>query len=175
MVTTKHLSKEAKSTSSGARKTYSVHVMAATKNSRPRAKRAAPKKASKSTRPAFGAVGIFDVELSKAEYWVENGTCHLRSLEFDVETEGKVFEKVLPEFISAIMKFARHLSDLKESIYSREEDMLHALTPRLVEIAQKAVWDDLDVRPSECGWWITQDHEGAWPRGAYLHGRACGN
>jgi hypothetical protein len=73
------------------------------------------------------------------------------------------------------MKFARHLSDLKESIYSREEDMLHALTPRLVEIAQKAIWDDLDVRPSECGWWAIQDHEGAWPLGTFLHGRACGN
>lgn len=128
---------------------------------------------SHSTKPpAFGAVGIFDVELSKTEYWTDEERCYFRSLEFDVETSAATFEEALQGYLSQLIAYARHLSELGEAIYSREEDMLAQLSPRLVQIAQKAIFDmDKGIRISECGWWIEQEPDGAWPHGRFLYGR----
>jgi hypothetical protein len=114
-------------------------------------------------------VGVLDVELSKAEYWTSAGMCHFRSLEFDVEASAERFEDALASFVSALMGFARRLSALQGSLYSREEDMLATLMPRLAEVAQRVVLEDLATAPSKCGWWVEQDRS-CMPRGAFLHG-----
>jgi hypothetical protein len=86
--------------------------------------------------PGLGTVECWGVSLTEAERWVEDGEWVIRSREFDVLGAGATFEDALERFGDNIIDFAVYLAEL-DDLGENEEEMLHALGPRVLRLAQK--------------------------------------
>jgi hypothetical protein len=78
---------------------------------------------------------MFDIDLTEADYFVDNGDHVVRSREFDVIAGGASFEEALRAFSNKLLDFAIYLGELEQRA-ENEETMFHVLAPRVMRITR---------------------------------------
>jgi hypothetical protein len=83
--------------------------------------------------PEHGCLGIFDVILSSANRWMENGVHVIRSTEFELVGEGESLQDAVQDFVGHAIDYQSYLATLIEREEATEHEIRVAgqLGPRL--------------------------------------------
>ncbi len=83
--------------------------------------------------PEYGRISVFDITVSFAEHWVEDGIHVLRSMDFDVIAGAADFQSAIDQFVEKAEDLWSYLSNL-ETISDNENEMFLKMAPRFLDI-----------------------------------------
>jgi hypothetical protein len=83
--------------------------------------------------PEYGRISVFDITVSFAEHWVEDGIHVLRSTDFDLIAGDADFQKAVDQFVEKAEDLWSYLSNL-ETISDNENEMFLEMAPRFLKI-----------------------------------------
>jgi hypothetical protein len=83
--------------------------------------------------PEYGRISVFDITVSFAEHWEEDGIHVLRSMDFDVTAGDADLQAAVDQFVEKAEDLWSYLSGL-ETISENENEMFLKMAPRFLEI-----------------------------------------
>lgn len=83
--------------------------------------------------PEYGRIAVFDITVSFAERWEEDGVHVLRSMDFDVIAADKDLQRAVDQFVEKAEDLWSYLSGL-DTISENENEMFLKMAPRFLDI-----------------------------------------